>query len=218
MNRKPTLIIDCDGVLYPGSAISFRDFDNSFTQTVAEYGISERDYNAVCEAAKKRGALGISNLVYDLCQQFNFDFDQFCNDVLCKVDYSGIKPDLELLGLLEEAKKYYNLYILSNNHIGHVDKILTLLFNRNHQNLGIPCYDILSTWVKDKFYGKQTEFGIRHFCEVIGEKPENCTLIDDYIGYLNVAKKTGMNTVWITDGLDLKGYLGELLSQEKIAG
>lgn len=210
---RKTLVLDCDGVLYPLSAIPHEEFIQAFKNTIFSLGINEEQYQEASDRAKAKKALGLFNFAREICQDFGVDFESFCNGFVANLNYKNIKRDEELLGLLQEVRNYYNLAIYTNNHVKHLNKILETKFGKNTTNIGFVCYDITSTYFNNIFHPKRSDLGLRMVAEKLGQDPENCILVDD--AEINCAKalSIGMEAVLITEDFTLKDYLREILKK-----
>ena len=117
MENKKTLVIDCDGVLYPLSAIPTKKFLQAFRESIFHLGITTEQYEQASILTKSKKALGLFNFAKEICSDYSVDFDLLCKEFISRLDYSAISKDEELWTLLERAKKQYNLAIYTNNHI-----------------------------------------------------------------------------------------------------
>lgn len=210
---RKTLVLDCDGVLYPLSAIPNAEFVQAFKDTIFSLGISEEQYKEASNRTKAKKALGLFNFAREICQDFSISFDAFCDGFVANLNYANITRDDELFELLREVQKYYNLAIYTNNHVKHLNKILEAKFCKNTANIGFVCYDITSTYFNNIFHPKKSDLGLRMVAEKLGQEPENCILVDD--AEINCAKalSIGMEAVLITEDFTLKDYLGIILKK-----
>ena len=55
---RKTLILDCDGVLYPTSQLSLRDFVSAMKRTAKAWGISDEEYNKASQASLSKTQKG----------------------------------------------------------------------------------------------------------------------------------------------------------------
>ena len=55
---KKTLILDCDGVIYPTSQVSLRDFVRAMKDTARDWKISDDEYNRASAVSMEKKALG----------------------------------------------------------------------------------------------------------------------------------------------------------------
>lgn len=203
---RKTLILDCDGVLYPTTQISLRDFVSAMKETAQERGISKTEYNTASQTSLDKKALGMFNFVRELTKGDDKAFDDFCSDMFNKIDYSKITREDQLLKDLKDVQKTHDIVILTNNHMAHLDKVLQARFGETVDTIGIPCFDIKSTRKGDIFYPKQSNEGLVLFAQRLGKKPSECTLIDDAPANIKAAKAVGMGGVLISQNYTLSDY------------
>ena len=223
MNKR-TLIIECDGVLYPSSEMSLGDFvhamKTTFHQDVKlDAGLQQQ----ISEETLAKKHLGMFNYIKAVCDYTGYGFSRFCERMQGYLDYSKISQDLQLGNLLTIAAKKQNVVILTNNHISHLDKVLRQRFNKSvfdMENEGIRCFDIQALEHNGVFYPKQDAAALSLFAERIGVTPQNCTLIDDSERNLETARKQGMQAILINENFTLKHYLlqSNNMSMERKAG
>ncbi len=210
---RKTLVLDCDGVLYPLSAIPNAEFVQAFKDTIFSLGIGEEQYQEASTRAKAKKALGLFNFAREICQDFGVSFEAFCDGFVAHLNYKNITRDDELLELIYEVQKYYNLAIYTNNHIKHLNKILEAKFCKNTSNIGFICYDITSTYFNNIFHPKKSDLGLRMVAEKLGQEPADCILVDDAEFNCAKALSIGMEAVLITENFTLKDYLRGLLKK-----
>lgn len=210
-----TLVLDCDGVLYPLSAIPNAQFIEAFKNAISSLGISEPQYQEASSRAKAKKALGLFNFAREICQDFGVSFEAFCDGFVANLNYANILRDDELLELIYEVQKYYNIAIYTNNHIKHLNKVLDVKFGKNTSNIGFVCYDITSTYFNNIFHPKKSDLGLLMVAEKLGQEPEDCILIDDAEFNCAKALSIGMEAVLITEDFTLKEYLQILLKKLK---
>ena len=207
---RKTLILDCDGVLYPTTQISLRDFVRALKETAKARHISDEEYKRASEASLNKKAQGMFNFILELSQGDAGRFDDFCQDMFGRVDYSKITHDDVLKKRLKEVRKTHDVVILTNNHMAHLDKVLEARFGETSETLGIPCFDIRSTEKDGRFHPKQSDLGLSLFAQKIGKKPSECILVDDAPVNIAAAAKIGMGGKLISDKNTLSDYLGAL--------
>lgn len=215
MTNKKTLIIDCDGVLYPISNIPTADIVSAVEVVAKEFNISEEKYKQTSEKTKREKAPGLVNFVYNLCNKDDEKVKAFNKRMTEVIDYSKIKRDDNLFQLLQKTKENYNVVILTNNTRPHLEKVLEKRFDKNIVEFGIDCYDISSQKYKDKFYPKQSELGMKLFTKKLGLKPQECILVEDTKRNLEVAAEVGIEGVLITEDYTLSKYLLSLQNPNK---
>lgn len=210
---RKTLVLDCDGVIYPITDIPNAVFIKAFKDAVYSLGISEAQYQEASNRSKARKALGLFNFAREICQDFGVNFECLCDNFVDRLDYSRLSADNELLSLIYEAQKKYNLAIYTNNHIKHLDKVLNAKFCKNSKNIGFICFDITSTFFNNIFHPKKSDLGLLMVAEKLGQEPKNCILIDDAEINCEKARSIGMDAVLITENYTLKDCLKDLLKK-----
>ena len=210
---KKTLIIDCDGVLYPASELTLKDFVEAMKSTYREdLKVSSEVQERVSNETLAKKHLGMFNYINAICKETEYNFDEFCNKMFDRVDYSKISKDIALFNLLCAETKKNDVLILTNNHIVHLNKVLQQRFGKNifeMQEAGIKCFDIKSTMKNGVFYPKQDPKALTLFADRLGVAVEDCVLIDDSKRNIDAAKSVGMQTVLIDDNFTLKQYLAQ---------
>lgn len=204
---RKTLVLDCDGVIYPISDIPNEEFIKAFNNAIFSMGISADQYQEASNRTKAKKAVGLFNFAREICQDFGVSFESFCDNFVSILNYSKLQRDEELLELIYMVQKDYNLAIYTNNHIKHLDKVLAARFGKNSKNIGFICYDITSTYFNNIFHPKKSDLGLRMVAEKLGQELSDCILLDD--AEINCAKalSIGMNAVLINEDYTLKDYL-----------
>lgn len=213
---EKTLIIDCDGVLYPFSDLPLGNFVQAMKQTYREdVKLDGATQQKISEQTIAENKLGIFNYVKAICNHTGYSFETFCQQMISRVDYSNIGRNDTLFKMLAQTAKTHKVTILTNNHIGHLDKVLRKCFDKSvfdMENAGIRCFDITSTEKNGVFYPKQNPQALIMFAARIGEDVKNCVLLDDSERNINSAKSIGMGGVLIDEEHSLQQYLGKLLT------
>lgn len=216
MNKK-TLIIDCDGVLYPASMLTLNEFVTAMKTTYRDdLQIDGATQERVSQQTIAKQHLGMFNYINEMCHETGYNFDDFCHKMIEKIDYKKIDRDNTLFALLKETAIKHNVVILTNNHMYHLEKVLHQRFGvsvDDMQKAGINCYDIKSTMRDGVFYPKQDPKALTMFAEKIGVNIRDCVLIDDTKRNIDAAKVIGMSAVLIDENtITLKHYLNEQIS------
>ena len=206
------MILDCDGVLYPTSMLSLKEFVDAMKTTYRDdFKIDGAIQEQVSKETIAKNHLGMFNYINALCEKTGNNFDDFCYKMQEKIDYSKITRDDALLKLLLQQSKQNKVVILTNNHMAHLDKVLQQRFGKTvfeMQNLGIECFDIKSTMKDGVFYPKQNPKSLEIFADRLGVLAQDCILIDDTQRNLDSAKQVGMDFFLIDDEKStLKHYL-----------
>ena len=208
---KSTIILDCDGVLYPNSELTFDDFVKAMkTAFHQDVKLSSDLQKQISEDTIAKKHLGMFNYIKAVCEHTGYGFGRFCEKMQSYVDYSKISQDMQLFGLLSAAARDNEIVILTNNHISHLDKVLRHRFNKtvfDMENAGIKCFDIQSMERNGVFYPKQDDKALAMFAAKIGRRPQDCTLVDDTEKNVDAARRNGMHTVFINENFTLQQYL-----------
>ena len=213
--KKQTLILDCDGVLYPISQLATADIVSAMKETLDSLSVAPQVVEEV--SAQTKGS-GMFNYIHQLCKVAKVDFADFCTSMQSKIDYSKNTRYESLLKKINQTKKDYDVVILTNNHQAHLNQVLELRFGKNINNLGIPCYSIEDLEKSGKFYPKQSQLGLKIFCNKLGKHPSECVLVDDTQRNLDSASSIGMQGVLITENLSLSKYLNQLKNAQNTSG
>lgn len=216
--KNKTLILDCDGVLYPASDLTLADFISAMKKTFhQDVKISAELQKQISEETIAKKHLGMYNYIKAVCDKTGYAFNQFCEQMISYIDYSQISPDLQLGKMLLSSAKDYDTVILTNSHISHLDKVLQRRFNKSvfdMENANIKCFDIQALERNGVFHPKQEDKALSLFANRIGKLPQDCVLIDDMQRNLDAAQKNGMQTILINEDFTLKQYLLQLQNKK----
>ena len=174
-----TLIIDCDGVLYPEKQLPIYVIIKAMKDQATAFNISQEQYNKISSETRKRKEEGIFNIALNLVGKDQALFDKFCHNMIESIDYSKIKRDDELYELLLKTGKKYDICIFTNNHMLHLDKVYRNLFGKTLEEFPFKSYDICSTLKDGYFHPKQSKDGYLNFLEKINKKNTECIVYDD---------------------------------------
>lgn len=210
-----TLILDCDGVLYPTSQLALKDFVGAMKQTYREDAkIDAQTQKIVSEETIAKNHLGMFNYIKALCDKTGYPFETFCIRMFNRVNYDNITRDNELLNLLQERAQKNKVVIFTNNHMMHLEKVLQKRFGKSvfeMQDLGIDSYDITSTERNGVFYPKHDPQTFPLFAQQLQTDPSQCIMVDDTPRCTQAAQNAHMDAVLINENFTLKDYL-KLLS------
>lgn len=211
MSNKKTLIIDCDGVLYPSSQLSLREFVAAMKETYRnDMKVSSEVQQEVSASTIEKKQLGMFNYIKAMCDKVNYSFPQFCYQMFEKVNYQNIERDDSLYRMLRVASRQDEVVIFTNNHNVHLDKVLRQRFGKSIFDLeeaGIRCYDITMTEKNGVFQPKQDPRALMLFAKRIDRLPENCVLLDDTPRNIEAARQAGMGAELINENNSLAAYL-----------
>lgn len=216
MRKIKNLVFDCDGVLYPISALETKEIIDSMKKVYREdLMVSGEEQNEISEATIADNHRGLFNYVLEMCRYKNYDFNHFCEKMADGIDYSRIQKDDLLWKNLQNVAKEYNVAILSNNSRPHIAKVLHQLFDKSIEdveNAGIKVFDITSTEKDGFFHPKQSENGLSIFAQHFGVNPQETLLFDDVALNIESAQKIGMQGNLINEQHPLKKALLPFLS------
>ena len=175
-----TLIIDCDGVLYPEYLLPIYKISNAI-KNQALLNIDKNEYNKISRETIKRGEQGLYNFVLNLCQKNMDKYNDFCINMINSIDkeYNKIKKDDELFNLLLKTGKKYDICILTNNCKTHLEKVYSKLFEKNIEEFPFKSYDISFTLDNGCFHPKQSSDGFTNFIKKINKNISDCIVVDD---------------------------------------
>lgn len=209
--NKPILFIDFDQTMTSNDD-QIDSIIDTFYKLESEKGEDikriKKLENRICSQEK----LGMYNFFLAVCQNNMNDFNQLCQEIFNRIDYSSIKKNENLINIMIDASKKFDLYILTNNPRIHIDKALKKLFGIGINDAHfIKCFDILETYYEGKFWGKQMNGALEMACERVGATINECTLIDDMESNINIAQRIGMNAILVTNENKLSDILVKLL-------
>ena len=206
-----TLIIDCDGVLYPESQFPLYVKIKAIEKQALSNNISKEEYKKISKETKERGEQGLYNFILNLCHKNMDSYNDFIKKLADSLDYSGIKRNDELFNLLIKASKKYEICILTNDTLFHLDKVYQQLFGISLKDFPFPSYDIGFTFKDGFFHPKQTKEGYINFIQKINKDKKDCIAIDD--SYRNIQKciELGIQYEYITGENTLKNVLNGLI-------
>ncbi len=197
MPEIKNLIFDCDGVLYPISALPTKEIIDAMKKVYREdLAISGDEQNEISQATVADNHRGLFNYILEICRYKNYSFDHFCEKMTANIDYSRIQPNKPLWQNLQNMAQKYNVAILSNNSRPHLAQITNRLFNRSLSEIersNIQVFDITASLHNGYFHPKQSEDGLSLFCRRFHIKPQETMLFDDVLLNIESAQKIGMN-------------------------
>ena len=205
-----TLIIDCDGVLYPEKYLPIYKIVKALKDQATAFNITKEEYNKISSETKKRKEEGIFNLAMNLVGKDKALFDKLCYNMIESIDYSKIKRDDELFELLLKVGKKYDICIFTNNHMLHLDKVYRNLFGKTLEEFPFKSYDICSTLKDGYFHPKQSKDGYKNFLEKINKKNTECIVYDDSKKNIQKCIENNIPYEFITPENTLKMALNKL--------
>ena len=208
-----TLILDCDGVLYPEYLQPISMLVSAMKKQALSNKITIEQYNKISAETIKRGEDGMFNFILNLVGKNMNLFDKFCKNMIDSIDYNNIKRDDELYKLLLKVGKNYEICIFTNNHIYHLDKIYRVLFGKKLEEFPFKSYDITSTFKDGIFHPKQRVYGYPNFLKKIKKKNTECIVYDDSRRNIKRCIENKIPYEYITDSYTLKIALNKLLNQ-----
>ena len=205
-----TLIIDCDGVLYPESLAPLSKLLSIMKNQAFSYNITPEQYEKISNETLEKKEEGMYNFILNLMGKNMNLFHKFCKTMIDSNDYSKIKRDEELFELLLKTSKKYEIYILTNNYITHLDKVYEKLFGMSLEKFPFKSFDITSTFRDGKFYPKQSENSFIYFLQKINKKNYECIVCDDSIRNIKRCIEYKIPYEHITNDNTLKNVLKKL--------
>ena len=206
-----TLIIDCDGVLYPEYKNPIIKGIRTIKKQAYLNNISKEDYQRISKETYERGEQGLFNFVLNLVNKNMDSYNEFCKKLADSLDYSNIKRNDELYNLLIKASKKYDICIFSNNCSFHLDKVYKQLFGKSLQDFPFPSYDISFTFKDGCFHPKQTKEGYINFIKKVNRDKNNCIVIDDSYANIKRCIEMGISYEYINDNNTLINVLNKLI-------
>ena len=205
-----TLIIDCDGVLYPGWQFPLSRLISALEKQAIEKGINKEEYNRISKKTKERGEEGVYNFVLNLVGKNMDSFDEFCKKMINSMDYNSIKRDDELYELLIKTSKKYEICIFTNDCRWHLDKVYSKLFGKTYENFPFKSFDIKDTFKDGSFHPKQTADGYKIIMKKINKKGNECIICDDSYRNIRQCIENKFSYEYITEENTLKKVLNKL--------
>lgn len=215
--QNKTLLVDCDGVLYPSEALTLKDFVEAMKETYRQdVKLDGTTQARISEETIAQNKLGLFNYIKAVCDYTGYGFENFCRKMFDRIDYSNITRDDGLYQNIKNVAQNQPVMILTNNHILHLDKVLQQRFGKSVFDFeadGIQCYDITLSEKNGVFYPKHDPQGLAFISKRIGVPVESCILVDDMPRNITAARNIGMSAVLISDKFTLKQYLTQIAPQ-----
>ena len=219
MSKKRVLLVDCDGVISPLSAVPIKSLISSVQIIAKKWLFSDSQYKEANKDlhGKGNGELGLFNGIYKLVGKDMQKYEDFCKDVFDIMDYSKLKLNTKLYSLLEEASLYYDIYIATNNHRTHVKNVVLNVFGKNidKDEVCFKVIDITMTLRDGYFHPKQSTDGLSIYASLANSPPENCILIDDSYHNIELAESIHMESYLISNYYSVNQCLMEMISNAK---
>ena len=206
-----TLIIDCGGVLFPERQFPLSKEIEAIEKYAYSINISKEEYQRISKETINRGEQGLYNFILNLVHKKMNSYNQFCRKVNESLDYSNIKRNDELYDLLLKASKKYEICILTNDCIYHLDKVYKQLFGKSLLEFPFSSYDITSTFQDGCFHPKQTKEGFINFMKKINKDKKDCIVIDDSYRNIKRCMEIGIQYEHITEENNLIKVLKKLI-------
>lgn len=211
---QKTLLIDCDGVLYPTTQLSLKDILSAMKDVYRkDVGLSGAEQAKVSKRTLCENHLGAFNYIKEICREKKYDFSLFCEQMANRTNYGRVQPNPQLWDLLANTARNYNTVILSNNSRQHISKILSAVFGKDVdavENNGIKVCDITFTETDGYFLPKQSDNGLSVIAGKLKVLPADCVLLDDSSVNVQAARRQGMQGFLISKEKTLAQYLKSL--------
>jgi FMN phosphatase YigB (HAD superfamily) len=218
---RQTLLFDCDGVLYPLSELPTKNLVEAMKETSrCDLGLSGDEQRLISKQTRENNQLGMFNYINAMCAYKNYNFDEFCERMATRVDYSKIRENRQLYLAIKQAALQYNVGILTNNSRAHTEAVIRQVFGCDAKLLeteNISLFDVKKTEKNGIFLRKQSA-GLKLICDRYGYEPAYTTLFDDAVENVVAAQKIGMNGVLIDKDNHLQKALRLFLQPPKIRG
>ena len=211
MQEVQAVFVDCDGVLYDVDLLTYEEMVSACQMASKELGLSLDNFDEVRANLKQKGFHGLYNTVLKLCQAQNIAFEKIADRMVEMLDYSRIKPNPELLDLLQCVSQKRKVYIFTNNTYVHLNRIFNCLFGKDVAQSGINVITIESTLGNGFFYPKRMPGVFQHWCKKIGVLPQNALMLDDTDNVIQAAKEQGLQYQQIQSAKMTQDILQELL-------
>ena len=101
-----TLIIDCDGVLYPEYQFPLSKEIKAIEEQAYANNISKENYQKISNETLKRGEQGLYNFILNLCNKNMNSYNIFCKKIVDSIECKIERND-ELYNLLLKGSKKY---------------------------------------------------------------------------------------------------------------
>lgn len=215
MQEVQAIFVDCDGVLYDVDLLTYEEIVAAGRQAGTALGLRWDDFDKIHTDLKERHYHGFYNTVLKLCQTQGVSFSALAKKMVGFLDYSRIKPDKELLPLLQKVALDRKLYIFTNNTQAHLEKVFNQLFNCSVQDSGLAAITAESTLENGYFYPKRMDGVLTKWCKKIGVLPQNTLMLDDTNTVIKAAQKEGLQYRQIENAQMTKSILKELYEEHK---
>ena len=178
-----TWIFDLDNTLYPAA-----DFFPQITKRIREYTagflrLPEEEAHRVQKDYLRRYGTTMNGLMVE----HGLDPGPYL-DYVHDVDFSYLKPDREMDGLL--ARLPGRKLIYTNGSLGHAERVLERLDLGRHFE---ATFDIIAA----NYRPKPSPEPYRELCRRHGVTPERAVFVEDTARNLAPAAELGMTTVWL---------------------
>lgn len=215
--------MDCDGVLYPLHELSTIRIISAAKKTYREdLGITGEEQAAISEQTIHDGKLGLFNYLKALCEYKNYDFNEFCDSMVERIDYSTIRQNMALWEELQALSFKYNLSVLSNNCKSHIEKVTQRLFSKSISEMednGIKIFDITTLKGPDGWFSPKREpCSLDIFLQNNKYEPRESILFDDTMQNIEAARHIGMHATLITPNNTLESNLRPFIRKPCIKG
>ena len=187
-----------------------KDFIMAIQQTSVQFGIDAEKYQTIGRNARDNGAKGVFNFMSYLAKESKCPLAEFKEEMIAKLDYSKIGFDAPLKKEMLQARKKFDLAIVSNNMRKHIYTVYNRVFQATPEEMGVRVLGIEDTEYDGVFHPKQTQEGIRTICHHLGKELSDCILFDDTQQNLESAAMMGLGTVLITPEKPLLKALRQL--------
>ncbi len=207
MEQIQTVFVDCDGVLYDNTVLTYDDIVQACCRAGEELGIHWDEVEQVHTELKQRGYRGWYNTTLELCRRYGTDFNQIAQYMVRYIDYHKLTVDLELLDLLHSVSQVKQLAILTNNTRPHLQAVFSQLFHQSIESTGLKVLTVEDTLWDDYFHVKAQGDSLTHWCRQFHTLPKHTLLLDDTPSVCLAAEEQGLQVVQIKNAQMTKEIL-----------
>ncbi|MBC45194.1 MAG: hypothetical protein CMO08_05265 [Thalassospira sp.] len=199
-----TLILDSDGVLYPANQLSLRIISEALLRTLNDFDIHKSEWRKCTDYCKKHGHLWMLNKIRRLCCTNGISEMDFYKAHAENIDYTSIRPNIELTKYLIELKnKDVTIAVASNNHQPHLEKVLDRVFGQSSENIFsdiISGHSFQNNYSEGQFHVlKPSKLYFEELCTRFNKKPQECVFVDDTLMNINACNDLGILGIHLFD-------------------
>ncbi len=206
---KPKLLLDCDGVLYHLANIEEPSILKAALNAAEKLNLGE---NAQEELIKASEEFDNDMMYYPFLKLIDNDVKKaniFNKEIVKITDYSKIPKNEELFAIIKKLQQSFDVTVVTDNSIHHVEKIFMALWNKTITQSKIDVYSIEHARTEHSWLTK-SKGGLQLFCLYKEFNPRDCLLIDDNKKNIDAAKEINMRTILVKEDMDICQILSNL--------